>query len=929
MDKFWERYITSRPAPGESKGAFEAFAAAHKEPRITAQEPRNMAEGGRIGYGDGQLVRNTVDGSRPGYNGKRVYLSPDIDKFSDALLDAYATDDITKIIESGKSKKFANVITAVKSGKDKSAKLAKVIKNTSLDEETIFNLLDDRDAYIDLAREGHGGAPPRQLDFYKKAENWIIKNSSRYSDPDKFKKAFIRTFGKNNDLIKTMKRLDVGERRKQTSVPFSSWFKETILGTQQKFSQPSYNYNQLNNIFKTAIYTNNEKVRNNITKEIKKLLDMPMAKGGKFDIRDEIANNKIFKQFGFDRQIRGPIARLLANEITKSVIIPGSGEEVLKQIGAFRDPYLGTSEIIRYLRERVDPKYKNMFDETAKAVDLATKQKWPEAKKALNIADNIMWDHKIPKELVKLGYADQIEYIKLNPTSKEFNARIKNPQFDQKIIKLAHDWKKATTVDAKAKIVGDMNILKDKFSKKYGNYLDDVKITPDKTGKPIFSSTADVVTKKTNLIKSLTTSLAQEKGHKTFAELYASKDGRKQLKAMTSLTGINDYLRANGMGPICVTKSPKKCGMDLIKSEGGVEAYRSELEKRMSNAKGDEKWFKAYNNPKLDSVKNFFKGAGKKLWKLGKAGVIGELYYIPLGTAYESGRGKNLLEALDNSIGLGGHFGMEEKNLMKYADKAGYSEEDKNFFKQFSQLEKNDNWMMFWEMAAAGDKWATEKIGKYYPGVPLWSLQEHAAGKVKDLQTESDNIMGELYTGLGEEGLFGKFGEREYLKDVQAIDWINKAKEKEANTIINKALAEKHGEPSLAPWTPAPDRWLVMDNLINAFTKKGREKIRKEGLAKEQAGPLWSMLTSPIGAAYAAGDKRIDREKYLEEAGREDLLHKEYMHPLYGASFSYPQAVGVGRYASGGLANLTRTVAPDSGPMSQGLRSLYINDRDY
>ena len=31
-------------------------------------------------------------------------------------------------------------------------------------------------------------------------------------------------------------------------------------------------------------------------------------------------------------------------------------------------------------------------------------------------------------------------------------------------------------------------------------------------------------------------------------------------------------------------------------------------------------------------------------------------------------------------------------------------------------------------------------------------------------------------------------------------------------------------------------------------------------------------------------------------------------------------------FADGGL---TRTVAPDSGPMSQGLRSLYINDRDY
>ena len=31
-------------------------------PRITAQEPRNM-------YAGGQLVRNTVDGSRPGYSG--------------------------------------------------------------------------------------------------------------------------------------------------------------------------------------------------------------------------------------------------------------------------------------------------------------------------------------------------------------------------------------------------------------------------------------------------------------------------------------------------------------------------------------------------------------------------------------------------------------------------------------------------------------------------------------------------------------------------------------------------------------------------------------------------------------------------------------------------------------------------------------------
>jgi hypothetical protein len=455
-----------------------------------------------------------------------------------------------------------------------------------------------------------------------------------------------------------------------------------------------------------------------------------------------------------------------------------------------------------------------------------------------------------------------------------------------------------------------------------------VKVTPDKTGKPIFTSKAGPFTKKMDPVKLLKTSLAQEKGYKTFSELYASRKGRKKLKEITSLTGIDDYLRANKMKPICITESPKKCGTDLIKSEGGVEKYRSELEKRMANAKGDEKWFKAYNNPKMASIKNFFKGAGRKLWKLGKAGVIGELYYIPFGTAYETGRGRNLLEALDNSIGLGGHFGMEEKNLMEYADKAGYSEEDKNVFKQFSQLEKNDNWTEFWELAAAGDKWATEKIGKFYPGVPLWDLQEHAAKKIKDLGTESENIITDLYQDLGLEGIYEKYGERGHLKDVQTIDWINKAKEKEANVIINKALAEKHGEPSLAPWTPAPDRPLVMENLIDAFTQEDwLNKVKREGLKTEEAGPLWSTLTSPIGALYASGDKRIDRKKILEEAGREDLLHKEYMHPLYGASFSMPQATEQGRYdmfAGGGIAGIRRpwAIPPESGPDPQGLASL-------
>ena len=516
--------------------------------------PSSMVPESRPMFNDGgMLVKPNADGSRPGYKGERVYNSPDVDTFSDALLDAYAKDDITKIVESGKSTKFANVITAIESGKDKSAKLAKVIKNTGLDEETIFNLLDDRKAYIDLAREGGpAGANPRAGNFYRKAENWITTNSKRYADPDKFKKAFIRTFGTNNDLIKTMKKLNVPGARKQTSVPFSSWFKETILGS-TKGSDAGYNFNQLNNIFKTSIYTNNETVRNKLTKEINRILSIPLEKGGKFDIRNEIKNSPLFKKFGFDKQIRGPIARLLANEI---------GQELLDQVSSFRDPYLGTTELIRFLKNNVDPKYKSMFEEAAKAADLAAKNKWPEAKQILKIKDNIMFDHKIPKELVKLGYADELEYIKLNPTSAEFNTRIKNPEFDQKIIKLAKDFERTTSLDGKAKVVEKMNILKNNFSKKYGGYLDEVSIIPDKTGKPIFKSSAAPVTKQTDFVSSLGKSMVQ-------AGEISEKDQVKLFKKM----GYRCNKLGGGAEDVaCYLDDAKQTRADLKSSDINVRA---------------------------------------------------------------------------------------------------------------------------------------------------------------------------------------------------------------------------------------------------------------------------------------------------------------------------------------------------------------------
>ena len=164
---------------------------------------------------------------------------------------------------------------------------------------------------------------------------------------------------------------------------------------------------------------------------------------------------------------------------------------------------------MNYLKDRVDPKYKEMFREASNAVKQAQKNQWPQAKKSLNLSQSIMFDHKIPKSIIEKGYADEIEYIKLNPTSEKFNATIKRSSFDQPLLNLIDEFERSKTLDAKANVVTKMNKLKNDFSKKYGGYLDEVSINVDKTGKPIFTSSASPVTKKTDLVSSLGKSMTQ------------------------------------------------------------------------------------------------------------------------------------------------------------------------------------------------------------------------------------------------------------------------------------------------------------------------------------------------------------------------------------------------------------------------------------
>ena len=320
---------------------------------------------------------------------------------------------------------------------------------------------------------------------FGKVEKWMLNNASKYSDPDKFKKATVNRFGKKNAAIKAM-----------TSGGgnfFSTEFNNDILGYKGTADFAKINKNIGDNIFRTTIYNFNPNVRKAITNEFKSILS-----GGPAEVqaeaRKKIKQSKLFKKFGLTKEIRGPISRLIYKEV---------GEELYKNLQTFRNPRVGTTDLIRYLEGVVDPKYKGQFKQARIAMEAAGKNEFKKAKEILGISDKIMYDHKIPSSFIKAGYADEIEYIKTTPTTENFNVKIKNKQYDVPVKKLLNKFEKASTPEAKQVIYNQILEKHNNFSKKYGGYLDNVK--PSFTdGKIKFSSDASPVSKKTDFVKDFT-----------------------------------------------------------------------------------------------------------------------------------------------------------------------------------------------------------------------------------------------------------------------------------------------------------------------------------------------------------------------------------------------------------------------------------------
>jgi hypothetical protein len=220
--------------------------------------------------------------------------------------------------------------------------------------------------------------------------------------------------------------------------------------------------------------------------------------------------------------------------------------------------------------------------------------------------------------------------------------------------------------------------------------------------------------------------------------------------------------------------------------------------------------------------------------------------------------------------------------------------------------------IMGW-MATEGESWERMKHDLSYGPIleALGVSPKYVPGKSE--KEELKEHMGE--TGFNVDQLLSLFGESKFVPD-----W------------------DPSGTKQRHEYIPGKRDWLEMDlnEEIYKSSKIGgknyktqKQRHLEEALKKldERGRKLVDpFYEGPAGQYFGeekwmAGEQaRAEGLASLEEAKAANL--KEYREKGYVAPENWWKDQTGRRYAGGGLANLTRTVAPDSGPMSQGLAYL-------
>jgi hypothetical protein len=856
----------------------------------------------REDYSKGQLVQpgpgrqgyqGVKSGSRPtskpgGW--KSRYKIKAFDKVADLFLNTYAKDDIDILYKV--SKEIGNQISLIA----KEPELLKhVSKQSGLSEKDIFDIIDDRKAHADLrwdvkTQEGIDVWNKPKKDLDNRMRNWLMKNSKKYADPEKFKKSFNRVFGKNNYINKAIKK-DSLKRGTMLGFVDDNFVKTYISSGIKNPEDYTFKSRQLDDMFKTLIYNNNENVRNKVVKTFTDILPKErVTKSGVLDVYKAIKNNDFLKKFKLNEGINGPVARLIARSLDKDLV---------RQIDNFKKPYMGTRDLLNYLGDHVDSEYKSMFKEAEQAVVAMQSDKWSVARKNLDTGREIMFDHKIPSSLIEAGYADDIEYIKMNPTSQEFNVNIKAKKFDRPMNTLVRKFEKAKTLDAKTKIYEEMVAKKDAFSKKYGNYLDEVKITMDEKGKLKFASDAPVVTKKTDLTKMLKTSLGQQK--------FPTLSGKNKIK----------FLQSAGF-PI------KKC-LNLAKGGSPDQCITGVVNETIEKAKrGDADAIKIFKNQKQVLKQAAKRGTGlatKLSWFLGPIDAPIELAFaLPhlLMGDYEAAKRAT-------TFGLTGWGEIDLDNV-----------DDPEARKYMKHIRDTENWINNWQK----HDYYTKKL-ENLPDDASRALRNTVEAEVNKRASNMDSIAQNYdgYDRSGSENEAWAYNPEEIAGKKAARNWINTKVE----TDLEKGLDATYRKQE----TP------VGEIDISAYKDAAREKLRAsptdlESFIKTKGQDFYgdpegwvayNPLKQEEAEAHGVGD--IYDDYYMGAGEGKDIRDSYSSIPLKYASQlgaleaketregleairerQYSSPLNEMYYAGGGIAGLSGGKRfgppPESGPMPQG-----------
>ena len=730
----------------------------------------------------------------------------------------------------------------------------------------VLDKLDERNEFRDFAKtekdimkKDSKYTKPRN--DYLKVENWVQKNAKKYSNPETFEKALIKRFGNKNQFV-----MDMEKGGQISSVHFSDDFKKTMLNSDPGSPVKSHHLKQL---IKSSLYNFNPKIKNAVTEEIKGIFNSENLPKLRTEARKMLNNNKLLSKFGLNKAITGPYAKVIQAEI---------GQQMWDDITNFRKPRVGTQEMLKAFEQIVADEFKPIFKEASKAINYSKNNEWKKAKDTLGIADNIAWDHKVPSSVIDKGYADIIEYTKVNPTSANFNERIKNAQFDRKINKLITKYEGVNTLDQKVAIVEEMNKVKSNFNKNFGNYLGEVEIKLDEKGNLRFSSSAEPLTTKMDRVKMLQTSLQQEQFPKM-----SNEDQMKFLKKM----GYR-CRKSGGAGEdvACYLDDVKKTRADLNSSDVTVRAKaRTKQRKALQVAS------------KLPQI-------GKIVRQGLQAGAAG------LSTAFKwTGLGAPIGYAIE---------GIVEGGIYDYYRKQGYNH-DQALAETFTPgLIAGRPEDVAWyggaeklrEKELIGDVQQNPKVAQYVDALEEQNrIYEAFDRKEQGLQASRKDIIDAASADIQDLARSGAYGrvDRTLNPESMASQAYNTAVERQ------QALDERRKKD-------------YMDKYYNVKEPSSFMQEKKQRDRYEEMNELFPDYSDEkiddILAFY--GEEKPDNLTYDQIS---DIFKDEDKTRYFADNFRFEKAQG-GRagYMGGGIAGIRRPHAIP--PERQGLRSIMINAND-